>query len=215
MKNISIYCAQKQTERNLERSEEDEEQVDHPQVQHVKKRRLLLNLAMSPEARHILSQKSTSISTDSNTTEHDYATIDNHDANTEFSLAFARWQEWHPDWKRLYPNQKFDTFDVMDELKDLDMKILMRDALLVRKSDNDCFGLLPHMASVSKFQLGPLLSQSFAEQLNSAGKNIVRDNRGKLDHEMIDKLVVLRMNRNFMEFCRKFQVKNKLKLNRK
>ena len=71
------------------------------------------------------------------------------------------------------------------------------------------------MASVSKFQLGALLSQSFAERMNSAGKNIFRDNRGKLDHEMIDKLVVLRMNRNFMEFCRKFQVKNKLKLNRK
>lgn len=170
---------------------------------------------MSPEARHILSQKSTSISTDSNTTKHDYATIDNHDANTDFSLAFTRWQEWHLDWKRLYPNQKFDTFDVMDELKDLDTKILMREALLVSKLDNDCFGLLPHMASVSKFQLGALLSKSFAERMNSAGKNIVRDNRGKLDHEMIDKLVVLRMNRNFMEFCRKFQVKNKLKLNRK
>jgi len=85
---VSMYCAQKQTERNLERSEEDKGQVDHPQVQHVKKSWLLLNLAMSPEERHNLSQKSTYISTDSNMTKHDYATIDNHDANTEFSLAF-------------------------------------------------------------------------------------------------------------------------------
>jgi len=89
----------------------------------------------------------------------------------------------------------------MDELKDLDVKILMREAILVSKSDNDCVGLLPHMAIVSKFQLEALLSQSFAERMNSTGNNIFRDNRGKLDHEMTDKLVVLRMNRNFMEFC--------------
>ena len=38
--------------------------------------------------------------------------------------------------------------------------------------------------------------------MNSGGKNIVKDNRAKLAHDTINKLVVLRMNKRFMEFCR-------------
>jgi len=38
--------------------------------------------------------------------------------------------------------------------------------------------------------------------MNSAGKNIVTNFRGSLKPEMIDKLVCLRVNKNFMEFCR-------------
>lgn len=59
------------------------------------------------------------------------------------------------------------------------------------------------MAKCSCFQLGSLASQSYAERMNSAGKNIVNDNRAKLDHDTIDKLVVLCMNKKFMDFCMK------------
>ena len=98
----------------------------------------------------------------------------------------------------------------MEEMKDLDMFILMKEAERVSKAENDKFKLLPRMANASRFQLGALISQSFAERMNSCGKQIVSDNRGKLDNDMIDKLVVLCMNREFMEFVRLRQTKSKV-----
>ena len=47
------------------------------------------------------------------------------------------------------------------------------------------------------------MSQSFAERMNSAGNDIVIENRSSLSHEMIDKLVVLRMNKRFVDRFRK------------
>ena len=66
----------------------------------------------------------------------------------------------------------------MDEMKDLDMFILMKEAERVSKAENDKFKLLPRMANASRFQLGALISQSFAERMNSCGKQIVFDNQG-------------------------------------
>jgi len=63
----------------------------------------------------------------------------------------------------------------MNDLKDLDMKVLLNAALKLNESDK-CFGYLLTMCNASKFQLGALVSQSFAERMNSAGNNIVTGN---------------------------------------
>ena len=39
--------------------------------------------------------------------------------------------------------------------------------------------------------------------MNSCAKLVVGKKGTRLRHELIDKLVVLRINRNFMDFCRK------------
>ena len=50
-------------------------------------------------------------------------------------------------------------------------------------------------------QLGALNAQSFVEQMKSCAKLIVGEKRTKLRHELIDKLVILRMNLKFMIYC--------------
>lgn len=54
----------------------------------------------------------------------------------------------------------------MDEMKDLDMTILIKEAERISKAENNKFKLLPRMENASKFQLGALISQSFAEHIN-------------------------------------------------
>ena len=58
------------------------------------------------------------------------------------------------------------------------------------------------MCHLAPCQLGALNDQSFVEQMNSCAKLIVSEKRTRLNHELIDKLVVLRMNLKFMIHCR-------------
>ena len=95
----------------------------------------------------------------------------------------------------------------------LDMKIVMKDAIRYSKENNDCFKLIPMMACHSKFQIGALNSQSFCERMNSAGKNIVSDNRTCLEADLINTLVVLRTNQNFIMYCQKNQARKKFRIN--
>ena len=95
----------------------------------------------------------------------------------------------------------------------LDMKIVMKDAIRYSKENNDCFKLILMMACHSKFQIGALNSQSFCERMNSTGKNIVSNNQTCLEADLINTLVVLRTNRNFMMYYRKNQAWKKFRIN--
>lgn len=59
------------------------------------------------------------------------------------------------------------------------------------------------MCRLSPCQPGSTNTQSFVEQMNSCAKMIVSDKRTNLNHGLIDKLVVLRMNLKFMIYCEK------------
>ena len=47
-----------------------------------------------------------------------------------------------------------------------------------------------------------ILTQSFAERMNSRGKLIVTENRTCLKHSTLEKLVVLKMNKMSIKHCR-------------
>ena len=103
-----------------------------------------------------------------NQTAEEWIEIDKATGVTDFKKALHNWTEWEPDWKKLFPKVEFSQdLDVMTELKDLDMKILLTEATRVNQEDN-CFGYLLVMCKASQFQLGALVSQSFAERMNSA-----------------------------------------------
>ena len=89
------------------------------------------------------------------------------------------------------------------------MQVLMKEAERVSVLHSNKFKLLPLMANASKFQLGALVSQSFAEQMNSCRKNVVSDYQTKSDSDTISKLVCLRMNKSFMEFSRQHNVRKR------
>ena len=96
--------------------------------------------------------------------------LDRQAAKIEYQSAKAQWIELDIPWGALYPNNKFETFDIYTELMDLDMK----DSAKKYSEGNDlCFGLLPLMCKVSKCQLVSLMSQLFAKTMNSRSKLIV------------------------------------------
>ena len=63
-------------------------------------------------------------------------------------------------------------------------------------------GHIPAMTTHSKFYFG-VLAASFAERINSMGSHIVNTRNCRLNHEEVSKLCALRMNRKFIEFCKK------------
>ena len=64
------------------------------------------------------------------------------------------------------------------------------------------FGYLPLMCKASPCQLDALYAQSFAERMISAGNVLITKKRSLLDNKLIDKLIVLRINKRFMEYMR-------------
>ena len=98
-----------------------------------------------------------------------------------------------------------EAIDPYDHLMKVDVKKMM-DKI---RDENDWrggkFGYLYEMYKNSRCQLGALSSQSYVERVNSAANLLVTKNRTLLGHNIIDKLVVLRMNRPFMMMTRNRQ----------
>ena len=59
------------------------------------------------------------------------------------------------------------------------------------------------MALASKGMMGALMAASFCERINSCANLVVTEGNSVLSTDEIDKCVVLRMNKVFMEFMRK------------
>ena len=55
------------------------------------------------------------------------------------------------------------------------------------------------MMKSSRGQLGALNAKSFSERINSASKIAMDEGNSRMDYDMLNKLVTLRMNRKFME----------------
>ena len=93
--------------------------------------------------------------------------------------------------------------DLFGDLIKVNMKPLM-DWMIVKMNSGDTngsFGYLPAMCRNSVCQLGALNSQSFLERMNSAANLIATKRISNLADELIDKLVVIRMNQNFVMHC--------------
>ena len=69
-------------------------------------------------------------------------------------------------------------------------------------ADSGMYGLLPAMAGCSVGQLGALNAESFCERILSCANNVIQTDNTLLNDEEVEMLVMLRMNRNFMEFMR-------------
>ena len=67
---------------------------------------------------------------------------------------------------------------------------------------NSKTSIMALMASCSIGQLGALNAESFCERVLSCANNVVQTDNTLLDDEEVEMLVVLRMNRAFMEFMR-------------
>ena len=95
-------------------------------------------------------------------------------------------------------------YDLMSDLLLADMFKVLSDmmrseALLIQRGTSAKFGYLPMMAVAT---LGALNAESFCERVLSCVKLVVSDLHVSLKAEEIRMLVMLRMNRGFMEYMR-------------
>ena len=77
--------------------------------------------------------------------------------------------------------------------------VLRTEAVLIQRGKSGKFGYLPMMAVAT---LGALNAESFCERVLSCVKLVVSDLHVRLKAEEIRMLVMLRMNRGFMEYMR-------------
>ena len=122
----------------------------------------------------------------------------------EFKDVIREWVKWKIPWRKLFSDlPKDQNLSVMGDLMKLPMKPVMDVMERTNCERENIFGYLPLMCKNLPVQLGALSAQSFAEQMISAGNLLITRKRTQLNDELINKLIVLQMNRNFMEFMRK------------
>ena len=69
-------------------------------------------------------------------------------------------------------------------------------------ADRRIYGYIPLMASCSNGQIGALNAESFCERVLRCAGHVLSKGNTLLDEEELEMLVILRMNRDFMEFMR-------------
>ena len=140
-------------------------------------------------------------------TEEDRVELDTAAATKEYDDIIYEYAQWKFPWREVYdkkeieemgcqPGEKLDT---IDHLINVDVEKMMKAVQkLSTEKRKGKYDLLINMCKNSRCQLGALASQSFAERMNSVGNLLVTDKRTKLGKELLNKLVVLHMNRDFI-----------------
>jgi len=83
-----------------------------------------------------------------------------------------------------------------------DIGPVLKTYFIEKDQDRALLGYIPIMAATCKGSIGALLLVSFCEriQVNSCANQIVTAGNTSLGDDLVDKTVVLRMNKNFMKF---------------
>ena len=137
-------------------------------------------------------------------TESDLVAEDEEAAKVEFKRVFANWFKYNVDYAAEFPHAglpKDGAFDLVTDLMHLDMGVLYR-KIIARDTDRTQFGFLPLMAGCTDAQIGALNAESFAERIISASNTVMNEGNTLLNDGDLEKLVVLRMNREFMHHMR-------------
>ena len=124
-----------------------------------------------------------------------------------FKKYFKKWRTLALDWKQLFPleSQSWSNAAAPDKIADL-MQLpigrVYKNIMAAGYAENPTYGFLPLMAGCSKAQIGALNAESYAERVLSAANLIITDGNTLLHDDMIEKLVLLRINREFIEYMR-------------
>ncbi|KAK3246720.1 hypothetical protein CYMTET_43755 [Cymbomonas tetramitiformis] len=121
----------------------------------------------------------------------------------EFKRVFKNWVAIEVDWRKEFPEVVFgEEIDVVSDLLQVDIGRLylgLKSEDLNRKE----YGWLTLMASSSAFQIGALMAESICERVLSCANQVLVDGNTLLSDAEIEMIVLLRMNREFMEYMRR------------
>jgi hypothetical protein len=133
-----------------------------------------------------------------------------HSLGLEFSRCFkmycktAREIKWAEVLKEQNLAVPVDRAITWKDLWAVDMGKVLKKFFIEPDKTGELYGFLPKMATASKCSIGAFGASSFCERINSAANLILTKGNTLLGDAEIDKLVVLRMNRDFMAFMRKY-----------
>ena len=113
----------------------------------------------------------------------------------EFLTAFKAWAQLKVDWK---PHLTKDNHDGPYDLMTLLYASL--DKLYPELEEMKSLGYLPLMASCSRGQIGNLNAESYCERILSCANLVMTEGNTLLDSDELEMIVVLRMNKDFMEY---------------
>ena len=85
----------------------------------------------------------------------------------------------------------------------IDVVVIMKEDFIEKDKDRSKYGRLFKMATCSKGSIGSLLVSSFCECINSCANQVLTSRNTLLGDGKMEKLVMSRMNRDFMVFMRK------------
>jgi len=86
---------------------------------------------------------------------------------------------------------------------EIDVGFVMKEDFIEKDKDHSKYGWLLKMATCSKGSIGSLLASSFCERINSCANQVLTLGNTLLGDGEMEKLVMCRMNRDFMVFMRK------------
>jgi len=89
------------------------------------------------------------------------------------------------------------------EMWEIDVVSIMKQDFIEKDKDRSKYGWLPKMATCSKGSIGSWLASSFCERINSCANQVLTLGNTLLGDVEMEKLVMCRMNRDFMVFMRK------------
>ena len=119
---------------------------------------------------------------------------------TEYRKVIREWCKYRVPWRTIFhwlPKER--PLDPFHDLMSLNMSPVMANLMRYSETHDGAFGYLPLMCKSSPCQLGALNSQAFAERMISGANLIITKKRTRLDDELLEKLIVLRMNKKYIE----------------
>ena len=124
----------------------------------------------------------------------------------EARRVLKNWKKYTVDWVSLFAHLKDmkkdnQSLDLTEDLMKLDIGKVYRQ-IEAMDTARVQFGWIPTMASSSVGQIGALSAESYCERILSCANNVITKGNTLLGDEELEMIVVLRMNREFMQFMR-------------
>ena len=134
----------------------------------------------------------------------------------EAKRALKLWRKLEIDWRTEFPDVSFPPYpeplDTVNDLMDLQMGKLYQ-KIMSSDPGGKLYGKIPLMASSSPFQIGALNAESYCERVLRCAGHVLTEGNTLLSDVKLEKLVILRMNKKYMQFMRnnyKHLIKDKL-----
>ena len=126
-------------------------------------------------------------------------------AEKEFDTIIHVWIKYARsiDWLNEFRDQPRDSPKAGEEVDSADHLLPLNiGKLYIQAHQSNKYGYLPLMASSSKGQLGALMAESYCERVISVGNMISTDRNVVLNDDELEMLVVLKMNKDLIQFMR-------------